>query len=230
MRATTAFPSVCLFISTLLFVDGDACAMDLSVAGNSQTLGVVVSNTEVKISGLTPGATVVLYSVSMEPRPYTARLVRRSEVLLDDDRDSVVTYRLTQKPSIRSIWAAVEVQNGWFAIASPSGYKPRKMYEASRLSDRTKLNTDKLQFERAAIDILLVRPGRGAWTLRSGDGWANDEDKMSNGKLIVSVEHFRPLTPEVKGTTPARVNAGDVIIAIDPYQFEYAVLQGEAKR
>lgn len=234
MRASVAAPSICVAVLLLVFsvTAGPTRAQSTpsrSSAGSSASLKCLVSESEVMISGLTPGASIVLFSVSLEPRAYVSRIVRRSEVLTDDDRDQLITVRLSGKRSIGAVWAVVEVNSGRYAIASPANESPREMYEATRLSGRTKLDTDRLRFERAAVDVLLVRPGRGAWTLRSGDGWASDDDRTSNGVLTVKFDHFVPLTAELKGTTPSRVNQGDVIIAIDPHEVEYAVLHGAVR-
>lgn len=228
MRARAAALLSCL--SILAFAPDASTRASMvrfpAVAATPQSLAMTVSDSEVKISGLTPGASVVVFSISLEPRRYASRIVRRAEVVIDEDRDRLVTIRLSGNRSIGAIWAAVEVNSGRHAVASPGGEKPRGMYEAARLVARTRPETASLQFERSAVDVLLVRPGRGAWTLRSGDGWASDDDRTSNGTLTVKFDHFVPLTAELRGTTPSKVNQGDVIIAIDPHEVEYAVLHG----
>jgi hypothetical protein len=80
--------------------------------------------------------------------------------------------------------------------------------------------TSRVVMTRGMVDMLLVRPDKGAWSLRTGDGHPTDESP-TRGQFVRSLDGMRLLLgPD---PTPHNARPGDVIAIFDGRQLEYMV-------
>lgn len=187
----------------------------------------------VVVDGITAQGQVVWYSVAREvAEDDVATLVRRSGVRADEDGDGKVSWDLEADVPLRSIWVAVDLATGRLAVATPEGYPLRRVGWRGRGLGRDDARADRVEDLRTYADVLLVRPGEGAWRLTAGDGSELDEDGAADGKLAVALDRMRPLegVEGSEGTVkageaapPSRFSPKDVVVLIDPNRMELTI-------
>lgn len=175
----------------------------------------------IQVAGVTPAAKVVFFGVVRDGQGYRFRVAAREEVVEDTDKDGTVRLDLGGPVAFRSIWAAVDLASGEYTVASPAGYTPTWIdFPAAGLHGRPGGNgkPDRLAERRYSLELLVVRPGLGAWRQTLGDGDPEDDDHAANGRIEWAVSKGRA----VRGGPPAPVDLdpGDVIVAIDPTRME----------
>jgi len=182
----------------------------------------------VSVDGVSPKGEVVWLSVAREVAPDdVATLVRRSDVLTDDDGDGTVRWDLDRAVPLRSIWVAVDLATGAIATATPEGYPLRRVsWRGNGLENSPR--ADRVADARGYAEVLLVRPGEGAWRMTVGDGGADDDDGVADGRVAAALDRLRPLGRSA--AAPARFGPRDVIVLIDPNRMELTVVEaGERK-
>ena len=83
---------------------------------------------------------------------------------------------------------------------------------------------DWIEDDRGFVEILLVRPGQGAWGATVGDGGEADDDGIYDGRLTASLDRLRAVgaSPAV---APERFSPRDVVVVIDPNRMEIGLRQ-----
>jgi hypothetical protein len=71
------------------------------------------------------------------------------------------------------------------------------------------------------VELLLVRPGIGAWGLTVGDGGASDGDGDRNGAIRLALAALRPVL--LAPAAPSAVLPGDALVVIDTQTLQFAV-------
>lgn len=184
----------------------------------------------VTVDGMAAQGQVVWYSVAREvAEDDVATLVRRSGVRVDDDGDGKVLWELEWEVPLRSIWVAVELATGRVAVATPEGYPLRRVGWRGRGLGRDNARADRVEDLRTYADVLLVRPGEGAWRLTAGDGSDQDDDGVADGKLAVALDRMRPVEGIAEAAPPSRFGSKDVVVLIDPNRMEVVVETQEVK-
>jgi hypothetical protein len=188
---------------------------------------IAFAKTSVTVSGITPKGQAVLFGVAREiAEDDVATLVRRSQVLTDDDADGIVRFDLDRDVPFRSVWVAVDLATGQFATAAPEGYPLRQVSWRGSGIERGASRSDRVDDARSFAEVLLVRPGVGAWQLTVGDGSGNDDDGAADGRITAALDRMTP----VAGTAPppARFDPSDVVVLIDPNRMELTVVRAGA--
>jgi hypothetical protein len=185
---------------------------------------ITFDKSSVAVAGISPKGKAVLFSVAREVADDdVATVVRRSQVLPDDDGDGGVKLDLGHDVPFRSVWVAVDLATGQVAAAAPEGYPLRLVNWRGVGIVRGNSHADRVEDARAFAEVLLVRPGAGAWQLTVGDGSAGDDDGAADGKIAAALDRMTP----VAGTDPppARFDPKDVVVLIDPNRMELTVVQ-----
>jgi hypothetical protein len=73
------------------------------------------------------------------------------------------------------------------------------------------------------VEILYVRPKRGALAFSVADGGGRDQDGVQNGEIAMAMESLRPF----KGNPhpPQTVEPGDLILVIDSRGLRTAMVE-----
>jgi len=193
-------------------------------ANNPQSLTAVLSDTEVTIQGMDAGSQVVLLGVTLQVE--RNMLTRRafSEVLTDEDGDGAVTFTPKGGVAFRSVWVAVDLNDGANVVAAPEDFE---LTNESISSADLQLGLDNLvtglEHHHRNLDLLVVRPGDGAWMLRATDGSALDQDEVRNGQISIAFASAQPIDPDY-AAAPATLSPADVIVALDPVRLEVRTL------
>jgi hypothetical protein len=182
----------------------------------------------VVVSGVTAKGQLVLFGVARElAEDDVATVVRRSQVLTDDDSDGRVRLDLGKDVPFRSVWVAVDLATGQWTTAAPEGYPLRLVgWQGSGIERRATAPSDRVEDARTFAEILLVRPGLGAWQLTVEDGSGSDDDGAADGKIAASLDRLIPVAGTV--APPARFDPTDVVVLIDPNRMELTVVQAGA--
>jgi hypothetical protein len=175
-------------------------------------------------SGVTPGGKVVWFSVAREISERTATIVRRPRLAEDDDKDGSVRFELDRDVPFQSIWVAVDLMTGAAAIAVPEGYPLRLIDLPGRNLGHGGGKPDWVEDTRGYVDILIVRPGEGAWWGTVGDGGEADDDGAYDGRLVASLARLNGVGASPPGA-PQHFNPHDVVVVIDPNRMEVGLRQ-----
>jgi hypothetical protein len=175
-------------------------------------------------SGLTPGGQVVWFGVARQIAERTATLVRRERIATDDDKDGSVRLELGQPVPFQSIWVTVDLATGAAAVAVPEGYPLRQVDLPGRDLHAGGGKPDWVEDDRGYVEILLVRPGEGAWVATVGDGGAEDDDGAYDGRLVASLAHLHGVGASPAGG-PQRFSPRDLVVVIDPNRMEVGLRQ-----
>jgi hypothetical protein len=180
----------------------------------------------VVVAGVTEGADVAFYSVAREPRGVYQSVVRRHGLELADAqgeaRFDVESELEGGGVPLKSVWAVVDLASGAYAVAAPDGFRLQPVPlvgQAFQVGAPGVVN--RLRHEYPSVDLLVVRPGVGAWSLRSVDQGPTDHDPADDDRVLTSLEDLESL--DGFGTPPPELfGRDDVVIFIEPGELRYA--------
>ena len=173
------------------------------------------------VRSVSPGGSVVLFSVAREPIGGIARVVSRHELLVDDDRDGVIRYAPPSGLVPRSVWMVIDVETGTVAVGTPLGIPPTLMRpHGAGEGVPVQAVANRLDIGREEVDVLVLRPGEGAWAGVVRDGGPADRDNHANGRLHLDPSKLDPIAP-VFGDAPSALKPGDVLAILDAARLEY---------
>ncbi|HEX4965587.1 MAG TPA: hypothetical protein VF173_32555 [Thermoanaerobaculia bacterium] len=186
---------------------------------------ITFEESAVVASGLSPGKTMVFFGVERRvDAEYSNDLYQRYQAATVA-ADGTARFTLEQPVALRSIWTAVDLETGNFALASPKGYRLARLAAApSRLVAGSSSGPDEIVDNRGSLMGLVVRPGVGAWTLAGADGGPGDADGASDGRLTLALDKLEPLPGSP--ASPAKVGASDLWFVVDPQRMEVSVQKG----
>jgi hypothetical protein len=176
----------------------------------------------VTVRNVPPGGGVVLFGLAHETRQFITTIVRREQILRDADGDGSEVLELAQPLAVTSVWAAVDLQSGAVATVTPAGF-PLNEFELRSGAIPAALNRVELDLPMA--EVLLVRPGVGAWGRRAGDGGASDRDGDTDGIIRLALAGMWSVGESPPA--PERFAPGDIIVVINPQTLGFAVLPVE---
>jgi hypothetical protein len=212
-------------------------AMSLSVlffitrtAGADPGLTVTLGAHIVTASGLSRGGTAVFFAVLHEPIPgaYMNRVSRLARVIVDDDRDGVVTLDLGRPIPAISVWAVVEPQNGHYGITTGRRLDITMVPIAPDALRRGAGGAiDRIAFGHPSLELLYVHPGQGAWTWSATDGDPATDADGHNGITVVSLNKAQPVDSGAQGITD--LTLGGTLVAIDPNRMEIGIVHIDGK-
>jgi hypothetical protein len=182
-----------------------------------------VTDQSVVAAGMTPGGAVVWLGLARRVTEYEATFVRRQGTMRADAKGQA-QLPLTEAVSLQSIWAAIDLQSGAYAAASPAGFAPLAIQLGpGALEVRGAGVADRLADVADYAEVLLVRPGKGAWGKAVGRGGADDEGDPGDAAFRVALDKLEPI-PGTTGPPPAKLGAGDLVFVLHPQAMGLAVV------
>jgi hypothetical protein len=122
---------------------------------------------------------------------------------------------------------AVDLATGQWTTAAPEGYPLRLVsWQGSGIEQRSSAPSDRVEDARTFAEILLVRPGVGAWQITVGDGSGSDDDGAADGKIAAALDQMTPVAGSAR--PPSRFDPTDVVVLIDPNRLELTVVRAGA--
>jgi len=197
-----------LFLSLLLWVNA---------AAGAEALSLRVGEKELFVSGARPGASVLVIGVTREPRGFTSLLRTHAlpAVTADARGEAVIPYG--GAVPAKSLWVAVDALTGMSAAAAPPEQLVRQFTPPAAEA------AERLAFQRTALELLVVRPGAGAWSVSANEGGRGDGDRSVDGKLTMVASELEPVLGRER--LGGGLRPGDVVIALDPHEMDYGVLR-----
>lgn len=185
---------------------------------------VTFGSSHVVATGITSRGRAAVIGVAHEPREFWTNIVHRQFILTDEAGTGTVRLDLDKRLSTDSGWAVVDLATGDVAIAAPEN-SPFVVVPfangAVRRNDAGEFT--RIVGDREYIDLVLVRPGEGAWLFYGEDGHSNDTDRERNGHTTIDPERMRPI-----GDSPAppkHLKNGDRLVVIAPYARTIATVE-----
>lgn len=167
----------------------------------------------VVVSGVSAGGEVVLFGVSRERVEFGTRIRHWKRVEVDADRDGQVVVDLGGPFPVPSAWVAVDMTNGQHALLRAPDDPPGGVVgfpdAALRLEGG---RATALVMDVESIDLLVVRPGVGAWRHGAVEG---PHERTPEGSLRIPFARLQRLGGAPDG--PGELRPGDVLVGIEPW-------------
>jgi hypothetical protein len=182
---------------------------------------VTLDDSMVTAEGLTPGGTAIVFAVT-RTRLGPMRQIHQIGFATEVDATGAIDVEMPEGIPQVSIWTVADLDAGEVGVGLPEGMQDTPLLdEDGRPMTVGQVASGRIVAGLAEADILVVRPGEGAWRLHVGDGGESDGDASPNGALQVLLQHMTPLT-DTSG--PLRsVRPGDSIVVIAPREMAYLV-------
>lgn len=197
-------------------------------AAGAQTLQLTFEDQAVVAGGLTPGQTVVWFGVEHRIDNGYAHDITQRYDLGTAAADGTARLDLTEPAAPSSLWIAVELDSGAYAVASPDGSPLRRTTEQGTSFTQAVPGAadapDDLEDVRSYVVGMTVRPGIGAWLFGAGDGGPLDADGAFDGRLLLALDQLFPYPGSPPA--PAKLQSSDLWFAIDPNHLTISVLKG----
>ncbi len=178
-------------------------------------------------TGVTPGGTLIVFGVAREPlntNPITPAIVVRAESLIDHDRDGIVRLDLPVRVPRFGMWAAVDLASGVHTAFPTPGYEPRLIQVNDDLLRHDNAGQlKKLEWPFGEIDIVVARPGEGAWRFYASKSSDVDENRGGSHALRVDLESMTPIGSSPEG--PDKFRKGDIVAIFDRGEMQYGILE-----
>jgi hypothetical protein len=178
---------------------------------------IAVTATGFRATGITPGGEVVWFGASIGTFNMSRLLQRHARVVADSDRDGVVTLDMPEVSRF-IVLTAVDLTSG--AVAVHRG-ESGEGTELDLRGNRWRAALEHLDIPAEFLELLVVRPGTGAWTLRCAEGGDRDGDGAQNGAFRLKLKDMEPLAGDAK--LQGNVGRGDVVVIIDQQSLAYVV-------
>lgn len=219
LRSALGFLALALWIAATPGALHAATPVPLgSTASAPPELPITFEEAAVLAAELTPGGEALFFSIARVPLGYSQRVERRVEVVPVDPLGEAY-YELGAERAgggvpRKSVWAVVDLSSGAYGIAAPGGFVlDESPFPGNGFQVGAPGLVNRLRHTFAWVDLVLVRPGVGAWTFRASDGGGADRDGVADGRTVTALEDAAPV-----GAAPAppdRFQAEDVIVVID---------------
>jgi hypothetical protein len=180
----------------------------------------------VTVDGVTPGGDVVIFAVAKEPGGSTPPIPTKTGhavVLRDNAREGKVVLTRERPVPLIANWVAVDIASGrWVASGSPG-------FDAQALPSEEFAKRDgagqlrKISALVPEMDVLLARPGTGAWRLHSAKTSGTDENGRDALPLQIDVARMIPLSDVLPKLDS--IHQGDIIALIEPQSMSFAVVE-----
>lgn len=208
----------------MLLVLGLRYPMQAQTAPVQRTLpSLVITGPTVSVDGATPGGAVLFFAVERVAVPHRISTHHIEEIVVDTSSTGHVV--LTKAPAATAaIWCAIDLTTGRSIIGTPSAFEKRTLPAQSYSMKKTPAGViDRIGVGRSLVEVVLVRPGGGAWTATVGDGTPSDADGVVNGRVECRINQMRPLG--TSGPPPDTLLPSDTVLVIDPARMTSAVIE-----
>lgn len=200
-----------------LYVFTIASTLSIATAGQAAP-AIAVTPAGLRASGITAGSDAIWFGMTIDTFSMARRLERHAVVARDIDRDGVVLYELP-KISRFTLMFVVDAATGGHAVFRGEGVDA---IELDLRGNAWRAELRHFDIRADDLEILLVRPGEGAWTTSAMEGDENDGDGRRDAKFRLKIGEMTPL-----GSAPGKpgggVRRGDVLVAFDPHTFQFVV-------
>lgn len=193
------------YVALIVFL---VCTQSLNAA---EKLSLESKDGGIEIRGAT--GSVAWIGVANEPVRGNTQIVVR-HMFVQPNATSAPQIKLANGVAPRSLWAAVDTVTGDIATAVSKLFK-LKPKQAADIVGEAVAEPATLRIKAEWVELLLVRPGEGAWRYTAGDGGQSDEDGSLDGFITVRFSRGEPFGEPPLRPAPAFLRPKDVVILID---------------
>jgi hypothetical protein len=113
------------------------------------------------------------------------------------------------------------VATGAVAIAAPPGFVLREIpFPGNGFAAGAPGRVNRLRHPKSALDLLMIRPGVGAWRLRAHDTGLADHDGEDDDRVLTDLDDLEPLDPGGP-EPPERYARDDVLVVLNPRDLSF---------
>ena len=123
----------------------------------------------------------------------------------------------------KAIWCAVDLSTGAYTIDSLNSAAGTEL----QVSQNELFQSGKsLWFNTGRVDLLIVRPGQTAWSIRAVDGGPTDEGPSQDGQVQIPPASLQSMWSSgsesgVVSSLFTGPQAGDLVIGLNPDDMTY---------
>jgi hypothetical protein len=184
---------------------------------------MTIGASSIVVSGITPKASVYAFGIAREKSGYFVNVVPRQITLRDDDGDGSVEWAIGSAIDFRSIWMAVDLSNGQYVAAAPQAYGATRVPLSDQHLRGAGADVTQLAFPGTFVELLVVRPGTGAW--RSVVGLHGPQDEGNDAdKITVSTLRLEPQGDNHE-PGPRQLKKDDVVFFVNSSRAEYGIVR-----
>jgi hypothetical protein len=172
----------------------------------------------VSVHGITPGGDAVVFGVE---RGYDDTGTSRSttfRLLTDSDHDAAEVLDLGRPVALRGVWVVADLASGRTIWASADGSSIRALAPGPGAAANGYDPSLAVPVLADHLELMVARPGQGAWVVTAYDGGLADLDGAPDGTMEVqaaaSVLTEGPVDP-VQG-----LRTGDLVLGVDPISLD----------
>ena len=195
-----------------------AVAAGLAAVSASAQPSVTFEESAVVVEGVTPGGEGAMLMMEHGAHGLIPYTLRDDELMTDEDGDGAVRYEFEEALPSRTLAVAVDLTSGEVGAASADGDLTWHELPPSAIGAARR----HLQAQRRYLEVLLARPGdgedAGAWGASFGDGSPSDSDGVRDHGVRAAIDRLEPVGDSA--ATPDHVAVGDVVVVVDPEDFE----------
>ena len=173
------------------------------------------SDERIRVRNVSPSTDILFFGDSWIRKDSVSSLMHTRQIKKSNQngRANLRNIDLVEK----AIWCAVDLSNGSFkfdSMGSNAGTY-QEVIQSQVFQDPKFLNIDSRR-----MDLLIVRPGGQAWSVRAVDGGPNDLGAPQDGKLRIGIEWLTSFWGTGFGPF-AGPQDGDLVLGINPDDMTY---------
>lgn len=199
---------------------GSPMGSAVTITNAQDPLAITFAEKKLTVTNATPAGRVLLLAVDRQPAVFLFAYAHYALVTEEKGSKGTVSFDLGANPGTSSVWIVADLPTGRTAVARPSG----SPYQELALPLRRGTNSG-ATFETpgSVLDIVVLRPGIGAWFRSAGDGAAGDAGPKADRKITFDVSALEPFF----GTSAAAgdLHPHDLVIGIDEDTQKYFVTE-----
>ena len=205
-------------ILLMLLLAGSALGEPKSV----DPIRVSFSGDTVRASEVTRGGNVIVFACTIGRYSGMQKLDRHVQVVRDADSDGEISLTVEKLSDLASVWAIVDFDTGRYALAAPPGLELRTMNIPEH---GWRGGREHFDLRRNYLEVLVVRPGVGAWTLSLAEGESSDDDGQLNAVLRTRLSRMQRLHGDDAAPQPPVILPHDLLLIIDPRELDSFVAE-----
>jgi hypothetical protein len=188
----------------------------------SAEVTVALDDTTISAEGLTANDRAIIFGLARTVESSVNTTVQETQVV-DTDASGEVAHETDYAKASHSVWFVVDLATGEYDSAvAPEMTVEELLGPDGKPINPGQLMNGKLIADLIVVDLLIVRPGTGAWSAHIGDGGPGDTDGGRDGVLHMSMSHMQSLIDGVE--PPTHIQGGDVIVLVNTKSFAHTVV------
>jgi hypothetical protein len=180
----------------------------------------------IEIGNVTPSGEVVVFGIARDQlQVEAAHIAAYKFILRDANGTGRVRFTAGRPIDTRGVWAFVDVATGRTTVV-PRGLAGNALVLPPGVVKHVKhLDKSRIGLALPLAELLVVRPGEGAWMSIIGDGGPADDDGLTNGVAACAPEAMKHVKSKETRKLD-RIRKGDVVVVIDPVSLGWFASSG----